>query len=74
MGTATAQIAGKRLLDLRIAGALVRGEKGDCLHDHAIDAVAALRGLLRDEGLLDGMQLLGRAQAFQGHDLFLADR
>jgi len=74
MSTTTAQIVGKRLLDLRIAGALGGGEKGGRLHDHAADAVAALRGLLLDEGFLDGMQLVACAQALQGHDLFRADR
>ena len=32
-------------------------------HDHAVAAVAALAGLLLDEGLLQRVQLLDRAQA-----------
>ncbi len=40
-------------------------------HDHAVDAVAALRGLLVDEGFLHRMQFLRRAEAFQRHHLLL---
>src|SRR5262249_33812048 len=38
-------------------------------HDHAIDAVAALRRLLRDESLLEGMRLIERAHSFDRGDL-----
>ena len=40
-------------------------------HDHAVDAVAALHRLLVDEGLLDFVHFLGRAQTFEGGDRFI---
>ena len=42
-------------------------------HDHAVDAVAALRRLLVDEGLLQRMRLVDGAEALDGGDLLLAD-
>jgi len=54
---------------LRRIGVL-RQQRG-CLHDLAGLAVAALRHLLGDPGLLQGMIALG-AEAFDGRDL-LAD-
>src|SRR5688500_2990982 len=49
---AAAQIVGERLPDLGVARALVLREQVGGLHDHAVDAVAALHRLLLDEGLL----------------------
>src|ERR1700760_4806893 len=43
------------------------------LHDHPIDTVAALDGLLVDERLLQLMRLLRCAETFEGDDLALAD-
>ena len=53
----------------RLARLLVLGQERRRLHDHAVDAVAALRGLLVDEGLLHRMRLLRRAEAFERHHL-----
>ena len=44
------------------------GEQLRGLHDHPIDAVAALDGLFVDEGLLQGMRSLGRAETFERDD------
>ena len=55
---AATQIACERLSDLILAGPLVRGEQRGRLHDHAVDAVAALGGLLLDEGLLHRVRCL----------------
>src|SRR6266849_7068645 len=71
MCTATAQIIGQYLFDLGFVRVLVPGEEGRRLHDHAVDAVTALRSLLVDKGFLDGMRLVGRAQAFEGYNLSL---
>ena len=49
-------------------------QQGGGLHDHAIYAVAALHGLLVDEGLLDGVRKLVRAQPFEGYDVTISDR
>src|SRR5437764_134238 len=73
MRPATAEIVGERLFDLSLARVPLSAKEGGCLHDHAVDAVAALHRLLVDEGLLDGMRLLGRAEAFQRRDLAGAD-
>src|SRR5713101_8323558 len=74
MGTATAQIIGQYLFDLGFVRVLVPGEEGRRLHDHAVDAVTALRSLLVDKGFLDWMRLVGRSQAFEGYNLSYADR
>ena len=71
MGAAAAEIVGERVLDVALAWLLVLGEERRRLHDHAVDAVAALRGLLVDEGLLHRMRLLRRAEAFQRHHVLL---
>src|SRR5437899_400880 len=69
MGPAPAQVAGERLLDVDFTRVLAGGQEGGGLHDHAVDAVAALHGLLIDEGLLHGMRPLRRAETFQRDDL-----
>src|SRR5262249_34073695 len=45
--------------------------KGRRLHDHAVDAVAALRRLLLDEGALHWVRPLRRAEAFERDYLLL---
>jgi hypothetical protein len=40
-----------------------------CLHDHAVDAVPALHGLLIDERLLQRMETVWRTQPFQRDDM-----
>ena len=52
MGAAFAQVAGKCLSDLVLGRALCCREERGRLHDHAVDAVAALRRLFVDECLL----------------------
>src|SRR5208282_1856334 len=63
-----AEVVRKRLLNRRLSRSLGFGEESCRLHDHAVDAVAALRRLLFDESPLHWMQLLDGAQAFQCHD------
>src|SRR5262245_60828566 len=68
MGPAATEIAAERLLDLaitRVRGAL---EERLARHDHAVDAVAALGGLLLDERLLERMGLGRRAEALERRD------
>jgi len=52
VGPATAKVAVERVADLRFARRRIDVEKRLRLHDHAIDAIAALGGLLVDEGPL----------------------
>src|SRR6266571_3931789 len=78
MGAAATEIAGERLSDIGLARLLVLRQERGGLHDHAVDAVAALHRLRVDEGLLHRMRLLDRAEALQRNDLLglreLADR
>src|SRR5262249_54045179 len=74
VGAAAALETGERLLDLRVGRLLVLIEERGRRHDPAVDAVAALRHLLLDIGLLDGVRLLRRAEAGEGDDLAAADR
>src|SRR5580704_15967676 len=70
---ATAEIVGERRLDLRRRrfGDLVQERLG--LHDHSVQAITALGGLLFDEGALHRMRIVARAESFQGDDLAVAD-
>src|SRR5438105_4866840 len=60
---APAEHAGHRLLNLLFVGLRILVQKRLGGHDHAIDAKAALRGLLFDKGLLQWMWLLDGAQS-----------
>src|SRR5579863_5648290 len=73
MRAAAAEIVGQSRLDLgrgRLRGLV---QEGLGLHDHAVHAIAALGGLLLDEGALHRMQILARAQSLESDDLRLAD-
>src|SRR3954453_3898282 len=63
MRAAAAFEAGERVLDLGIVRLLVLVEQRRRRHDPAVDAIAALRHLLFDIGLLDRMRLFRRARA-----------
>ena len=71
MRAAAAQVAGESFFDLRVRRFWVFIEQGFAGHDHTVDAVAALHGLLVDESLLDLVHLLGIAQAFERDDGFI---
>src|SRR6266576_753201 len=71
MGAAAAQIVGERVFDVALARLPVLGQERRRLHDHAVNAVSALRSLLVDEGFLHRMRPLGRAEAFQRYHLRL---
>src|SRR5690606_3762649 len=66
---AAAQVAGQRVGDLLPArvGVVVEQRLGD--HDHAGGAVAALDGVLLEEGLLQRVQLISGVQPFEGEHL-----
>src|SRR2546425_2475500 len=69
MGSTAAQILRERGTNLLLAGLAVGLQQGRGLHDHAVDAVAALGGLLVNERLLQRVRLSRRAQPFERHDL-----
>src|SRR6185312_4012013 len=74
MRAAAAFQARQALADLGVRGLRVLLQQGSRRHDPAIDAIAALRGLLGDPGGLQRMWLLDRAETGQRRDLGLADR
>src|SRR6266852_8338202 len=74
MGSAAAEIVRQLRFDLQFRRLWVVREQGSGLHDHAVDAVAALHGLLVDEGLLDRVRMLVRTEPFERHDLSIGDR
>ena len=61
VGPAAADVAVQGLPDLRLRRARVPPQERDRLHHHAVDAVAALGGLLGDERLQDRLVCLRRA-------------
>jgi len=72
IGAAAPQVLSQRLLDLSFAGTLGVRQESSCLHNHAVDAKAALYSLLRNERFLQSDQLPVRTvQAFEGYDLLL---
>src|SRR5713101_88286 len=71
MSPAAAEIVGERIFDLRRGRLLGRGQERGRLHDHAVDAVAALHRLLLYEGALHGMELACGAEPFERDHLLL---
>src|SRR6266849_61823 len=74
MGPAAAQIAGKCQPDLGLARLRVAIKQRFGQHDHAGDAVAALRRLLRHESGLQRVRPLDGTEAFERGDLRLPER
>ena len=66
---AAAQVAGDGLTDLFFGRVGVFFQEGDQRHQKAGGAVAALDGVGFPEGFLQGMQVVRRAQPFDGHNL-----
>src|SRR5439155_4503992 len=62
MRAAAAEIVSERLLDLVVVCMGVLIEQCFRLHDHAVDAIAALHRLLVDEGLLQRVRLCRSAR------------
>src|SRR5262245_56462303 len=73
MAAAAAEVAGEPVAHLRLGRARVAIEQRLCGHDHAVEAVAALPGLLVDESLLQRMELGGGAQPLERGHLRLSD-
>src|SRR5690348_2710344 len=69
MRAVTAEVITQSLQYLRFRRTLIGGEQRLGAHDHAVEAVAALRGLFLDERLLDGIGTFARAKTFQRHDV-----
>lgn len=69
MRAAATKIVAQGLANLGFARLWPRIEEGLGRHHHASRAVAALGCLRVDEGLLDRVRSLGRAEPFQRHDI-----
>ena len=74
MRTAATEIVFEICHDLFVTRRFRFGEEGRALHDHPIDAVAALDGLLGDEGGLERMSMSGGSETFEGDDFRVPDR
>jgi hypothetical protein len=68
MRSAAAQIGRELLPDLILGRLWCAREKCGGLHDHAVDAVAALHRLLLDEGALQRVRSRFRAKPFESDD------
>src|SRR5881275_1049526 len=68
VGAATAYVAAHGAFDFGVGGALYLGEQRRSAHDLARLAVAALRHVVRDPGLLQHPAFLGLADALYGRD------
>src|SRR5262249_61135269 len=60
-------------VSLRVAGARLALEKGGHRHDHSALAIAALRNVEVEPGLLHGMKRAVRSQTFDRGDLPISD-
>src|SRR5208283_3630361 len=69
MRTAAAFEAGKPVADLLVRGVRGVAQQGGRGHDPAVEAIAALRHLLGDEGRLQRVRLLRCAEAGERRDL-----
>src|SRR5262249_37424152 len=74
MRAAATEIPGERLPDLRVARAPVLLEERGGSHDHPVDAVPTLRGLLVDERLLELRGVCDRAEPLERGDRATLDR
>src|ERR1700756_1748991 len=69
MRAAAAEIVAQRLQRLLLGGPWIDREQRLGSHDHAVEAVAALRGLLIDESLLHRIGLVACTEALERHDV-----
>src|ERR1700733_5800009 len=77
MRAAPAQIVTQRLHGLALGGVRIAQQQRFGRHDHAVEAVTALRGLFPDEGSLRRIGTRARAEALECQDLAIdtaADR
>lgn len=60
-----AQVVPQSLQHLRLRRARIVHQQSLRRHDHAVKAIAALRGLLLDEGVLHRVGMIARSEAFE---------
>ena len=73
MGAAAAKVDGQGVANVWVGRRRVVVEKTGGGDDHAGDAIATLRGLLIEKGVLQRVEFVVAAQPFEGDDL-IADR
>src|SRR5437764_2500039 len=71
--TAAAQVSAHRLVDVSVSRVRVLVEERHGLHDLASLAVATLRHVIVDPGLLDRVQLVALGQAIDGRDVLASN-
>src|SRR5689334_11497940 len=69
MRAASAKIVAQRLEHLCLRRLRASHQQRLRAHDHAIEAIAALSGLLVDECDLHGIGMIARAEALKGQDI-----
>src|SRR5512143_3514883 len=74
MCAAAAQVAGKRRANFGVAWLGVGINQGFCRNDDTARAIPALRRLLGNEGALQRVWMLERAQPFDRSDRFTGNR
>src|SRR5688500_9714603 len=74
VSAAAAEVCGECLAYIVLARAWIAIEQRLGAHDHAVDAIAALGGLLADEGALQRVQPVDCAEPFQRRDLGAGER
>src|ERR1700719_2693867 len=72
VGSAAADVAAHEVIDIGVGRVGLLGEQRDCGHDLSGLAVAALRDVFCDPGLLDRVAPVG-GQAFYGRNFFAGD-
>src|SRR5437868_1395540 len=73
IASTTAEIAAHPLADLAVGSRVVLVDAGNCRYHLAGRAVAALKGVVVDEGLLDGMQPIALGEPLDRDDLAAID-
>src|SRR5665647_1413116 len=69
MRAAPAQIVAQRLEHLGLSRMRAAQQQRLGAHDHAVEAIAALRGLFPDEGVLHWIWMIARAEALERYDV-----
>ena len=65
MRAAAAEVEAQRLADFGLRRIRIGVDQRAGGHDHAVEAIAALRGVAGDEGLLHGIKPVARGQALE---------
>jgi hypothetical protein len=73
VGSASTEVVAERFPDICLCSIGLAAEKSCHRDNHAVQAIATLRGLFLDESILDEMQAVNCSKAFEGQDLSSLD-